>query len=236
MIKFRVFGERAIELVWPQKVSQSVLTEIRIMSEQVRELYGPLVEDLIPTYANLLIVFSKLQPWHEEIENLRELYLNLYTTSNRLVHRWYIPVCYEKVYGLDIDEFCKAKHITTDVLIGLHSKRDYPIHFYGFLPGFFYLGGLDGQLHYPRKRTPRLNISEGSVAIGGTQTGVYPQDSPGGWHVIGATPVKLFDPSHSPPVFAEAGDMIHFEPVGKKEFDRIKKVGEDYTLRKEVVQ
>ena len=236
MVKFRVFGERAIELVWPQKISQNTLTEIKIMVQQIRDLYGPLVEDLIPTYANLLIVFRQSRPLLEEIEKLREQYLSLATACNSLIHRWYIPVCYDQVFGLDLEAFCKAKHISTDALICLHSKKDYPIHFYGFLPGFFYLGGLDSQLHHPRKRRPRLTISEGSVAIGGAQTGVYPQNSPGGWHVIGATPVKLFKANHSPPVFAEVGDLIRFEPVNKKEFDRIKKVGEDYILRKEVVQ
>ena len=235
IIKFRIFGERAIELEWPQELSRITLNDIKLTSQLIKVTYGSLIEDLIPTYTNLLVIYKQPRPLLQEIKNLRDLYHNSELKAQVISNRWYIPVCYDNLYGLDLEALCQVKKISIGKLIGLHANKDYPIHFYGFLPGFFYLSGLDNQLHYPRKKTPRTKVVAGSVAIGGAQTGVYPQDSPGGWNIIGATPIQLFNSKNLSPVFAKVGDLIHFVPIDRREFERIKDQGDAYILRKEVI-
>ena len=108
----------------------------------------------------------------------------------------------------------------------IHSSRDYLIYMLGFLPGFCYLGGLDERIHTPRLANPRVKISAGSVGIGGSQTGIYPLDSPGGWQLMGMTPVKTYDPERKNPILLEAGDYIRFIPVDEGEYKRIKELVE----------
>lgn len=132
---------------------------------------------------------------------------------------WEIPVCYDESLGSDLVSFCDEKELSSDQLISFHTEPTYRIHFFGFLPGFFYLNGLPEILHSPRKAIPSLSVPTGSVAIGGAQTGIYPCQSPGGWHCIGRTPITLFDPKSSSPVWAKPGDQIKFKPISLKEFE-----------------
>lgn len=134
---------------------------------------------------------------------------------------WEIPVCYSPEYGYDLGALAVSHRITVNELITLHSSVTYRLHFFGFLPGFPYLNGLPEQLHTPRKSVPDRTVDAGSVAIGGRQTGIYPQESPGGWHVIGRSPVKLFDVTKSPPVIASPGDRLKFEPIDVDEMEKM---------------
>jgi inhibitor of KinA len=134
---------------------------------------------------------------------------------------WQIPVCYGSDYGKDLGNIALARRLTVNQLIQLHSSVTYRIHFYGFLPGFLYLSGLDPKLHIPRKAVPERSVPEGSVAIGGGQTGIYPRESPAGWHVIGRTPIKFFDVEKDPPVWALPGDRLVFLPIAASEMEKL---------------
>jgi KipI family sensor histidine kinase inhibitor len=136
---------------------------------------------------------------------------------------WEIPVCYNQELGKDLNALSKSKSISFEEVINLHTIPIYRIHFFGFLPGFMYLNGLDPALHFPRKSVPDRKIEPGSVAIGGAQTGIYPNESPGGWHVIGKTPTILFDQNENPPVFAKPGEQIKFLSISLEEFYSISK-------------
>ena len=135
---------------------------------------------------------------------------------------WKIPVCYDAVFGIDLEAISKEKNLSKEEIIKRHSQAIYTVYFIGFLPGFLYLGGLDESLHVPRKSTPRLQIEKGAVAIGGNQTGVYPTESPGGWNIIGNSPIEFFNPKLETPCFAKAGDKISFKPITIQEFKTIK--------------
>src|SRR5690606_22673794 len=150
---------------------------------------------------------------------------------------WKIPVSYDAVFGIDLEAICLEKRISKNELIKRHSQAIYTVYFIGFLPGFLYLGGLDEVLHIARKSTPRLKIEKGAVAIGGHQTGVYPTESPGGWNIIGNSPIEFFNPKSNPPCFAEAGDKISFYPISLKEYRDIKTLSEAgvYQLESEVM-
>ena len=131
---------------------------------------------------------------------------------------WEIPVCYEPELAPDLLELAERKQLTLSQLIEIHASPSYRIHFFGFLPGFFYLNGLPEILHMPRKSIPNLTVPKGSVAIGGSQTGIYPGESPGGWHIIGRTPVSLFNPKNNPPVWAKPGERIKFVPINSSQY------------------
>ncbi len=131
---------------------------------------------------------------------------------------WEIPVCYDPKFETDLTSLALQKNLRPVELIQLHCKPLYRIHFFGFLPGFFYLNGLDPILQTPRKSIPAARVPKGSVAIGGSQTGIYPKESPGGWHLLGQTPLALFNSELEPPVWGNTGDRIKFVPIDQAQF------------------
>ena len=133
-----------------------------------------------------------------------------------------IPVCYETEFGLDLEHVAKQAGIHCKEVVDLHCGADYRVHCVGFTPGFPFLGGLPRKLATPRKDVPRKEIPAGSVGIGGAQTGIYPIKSPGGWNVIGRTPLQLFDPQKNPPALLHAGDRVRFRSITREEFEGMK--------------
>jgi len=131
-----------------------------------------------------------------------------------------IPVCYDREFALDLDEVALRAGIDPKEVVDLHSGADYRVHCIGFTGGFPFLAGLPQKIATPRRETPRKEIPVGSVGIGGKQTGIYPIKSPGGWNIIGRTPLRLFDPQKNPPVVLRAGDRIRFRPITRDEFER----------------
>jgi len=142
-----------------------------------------------------------------------------------------IPVCYGGEMGPDIETVAFHTGLSEDEVVRRHSSREYYCYMVGFTPGFPYLGGMDESLETPRLKTPRKCIPAGSVGIAGKQTGVYPIESPGGWQLIGRTPLKLFDPSREEPTLIRAGDFVRFVPIDLAEFQRISKEVMEGTYR-----
>lgn len=130
-----------------------------------------------------------------------------------------IPVCYDPEFGFDLEEVAQRAGIDSKQVVDLHRGAEYRVHCLGFTGGFTFLGGLPKKLATPRRDVPRKEIPAGSVAIGGKQTGIYPIKSPGGWNVIGRTPLKLFDPKNNPPTLLRAGDRVRFRAISRDEFE-----------------
>ena len=130
-----------------------------------------------------------------------------------------IPVCYDPEFALDLDTVVQHAQMSPKEVVDLHSAADYHVSCLGFTPGFPYLAGLPEKLTTPRRATPRKEIPAGSVAIGGTQSGIYPLRSPGGWNVIGRTPLRLFEPQKNPPTLLRAGDRLRFRAISRQEFE-----------------
>ncbi len=180
----------------------------------------PFVRNLHPAYASVLVCFDPDAISHAGIAALIRARLEcldaLELPPPRLVE---IPVCYAPEFGPDL-EFVAASHgVTTADVIRAHSTPEYRVYFLGFAPGFPYLHGLPPELATPRRASPRLRVAEGSVAIGGAVTGIYPVASPGGWNLIGRTPVRLFTPDTNPPVRLEIGDRVRFQAITRDAFD-----------------
>jgi inhibitor of KinA len=133
-----------------------------------------------------------------------------------------IPVCYDSEFALDIDDVARRANISRDEVIHLHSTTEYRVACIGFVPGFPFLTGLAKKLATPRRVTPRKEIPPGSVGIGGAQTGIYPLRSPGGWNLIGRTPLRLFDPEENPPALFRVGERVRFRKITAKEFESFK--------------
>jgi len=141
------------------------------------------------------------------------------TKSNaRLVE---IPVCYDPEFALDLNDVASQANLTPTKVVDLHSRAEYRVSCIGFVPGFPFLAGLPKELATPRRATPRKEIPAGSVGIGGAQTGIYPLRSPGGWNLIGRTPLHLFDPEKTPPAFLCAGDRVRFRAITREEFEAL---------------
>ena len=174
----------------------------------------PAVTETIPAYCTVLVHYDPLTTTYNQIKNLIEEKISLLDEStHRPSRRLEIPVLYGNASGLDFEPVATTLALSPSELIRLHSEREYTVYMMGFTPGFPYLGILNKKLTLPRMSTPRTRVPAGSVAIAGSQTGIYPVDSPGGWHIIGHTPLKLFDPLSEKPFLFAPGDVVKFVPM-----------------------
>lgn len=215
-------GEAALVLRFGNSIDEAVNRRVLDAWRALRDAAVPGVIESIPAYATLTVCFD---PMHHDAAGLAARLRSLLRGNDSLDtvegRRVELPVCYEGEYAPDIDELARYAGLSIADVVRLHSETEYRVFFLGFAPGFPYLGGLDPALAMPRCDTPRLAVPAGSVAIGGAQTGVYPQRSPGGWRLIGRTPVRLFDPSREPACLLSPGDRLCFVPVTVAEFVRL---------------
>lgn len=204
------------EVKWNEEVSDHLLQKQIALEKLLKTQFKENIEEIRIGFKTLgicwksIVHFKEIQDCLNQIDRLNEFPL----LSKKI---WQIPVCYEFECARDLATLAKSKNLSPEELIRKHSSKPYRMHFYGFLPGFMYLQGLPKKLHSPRKSLPDKDVPAGSVAIGGSQTGIYPRNSPGGWHLIGQTPINLFDPNSMPPVWAEPGDRIQFFSISKEE-------------------
>ncbi|RCS26397.1 allophanate hydrolase subunit 1 [Polaribacter sp. WD7] len=218
-ITYKPFGNKAILIEWSAVINTAILYDIldfklKIEHQKEIEFY-----DLVVGYNSLTIKlkrpFNDFKVIVKYLEFINTSTVNIVKKDNFL---WEIPVCYDPTFGIDLEDIALRKKTTIDNIITLHIKKTYTVFFIGFLPGFLYLGGLDECLFVNRKPTPRLNVDKGAVAIGGKQTGIYPINSPGGWNIIGKTPISFFNAKADKPCFVSAGDQIKFKPISIDEF------------------
>ena len=176
----------------------------------------------MPTYRSILLQYDPLRWTFSDITaRLRQLSIEESGNESDTVTLIEIPTLYGGEYGPDIDFVSEHTKLPKEEVIKRHTSVDYLVYMLGFIPGFTYLGGMDESLATPRLKTPRLQIQPGSVGIAGTQTGIYPSLSPGGWQIIGRTPLKLYDADKNPPVFIQAGDYIRYRSVTPEEYAAI---------------
>jgi KipI family sensor histidine kinase inhibitor len=146
----------------------------------------------------------------------------------RAARRWRIPVCYEDDYAPDLPEVARLTGLSPQEVVRLHSSAHYHVYMLGFLPGFAYLGDLPAALALPRRADPRVRVPAGSISIATSLTAIYPYESPGGWHLIGATPIRFFEARRMPPALLAAGDQVLFEPIDAAAFAALRHmVGSD---------
>ena len=236
-VAYKRFGERAILVEWPPVIDGNILKDIIRFKTIIEQNNIKSIIELKIAYNSLLITYNSLcRNFKIEVKILKNCYLSSDSEPDTVSKLWKIPVCYDAVFGIDLDVISKEKKLSKEALIECHSQAIYTVYFIGFLPGFLYLGGLDESLFMPRKATPRLQIEKGAVAIGGNQTGVYPMASPGGWNIIGNSPIDFFNPKLEVPCFANPLDKIEFVPISISKHKDIKILVEAgvYLLESEV--
>ncbi len=215
-------GDSAVNLVISSEISCQTSADVARLAAAVRAQRIPGITDIVPTYCSVMVCYDPLTLTFDELEQnllcLAQSEGAAYESTSKLVE---IPVAYGGVFGPDLNDVAAQAGISPDEVIRIHSSVDYPVAMLGFLPGFPYLSGLDARIHTPRLDTPRTAIPRGSVGIGGQQTGIYPLESPGGWRLIGRTPLLLFDAAGTREIPYAAGDIIRFVPISEAEFYRI---------------
>ena len=224
-IKLLTAGDSSILLQFGNTIDPAINRKIAATVQLMREQHINGVTDVIPAFCSLLINYDPRVISYEQIKRRMEALVKIDVTAGDTRKRVFeIPVCYGGEYGPDIQNIADHAGMSVEEVIQIHTSRDYLIYMLGFLPGFTYLGGLDERIHTPRLANPRIRIPAGSVGIGGSQTGIYPMDSPGGWQLMGMTPVKTYDPDREAPILVEAGDYIRFVAIDEDEFHRIKEL------------
>lgn len=213
-------SDSSLLVVFGNAISPALHERVIALFRAFQSWHDPRIRNLHPGYASLLIDFDPLRLTHGELTSVvQQLELagdSLVDTRANVVT---IPVCYDIEFGADLLDVAQHTGLSLDEVVRQHSSPTYLVHFLGFSPGFVYLGGLPEVLHVPRLSTPRPSIVAGSVGIAGSQTGIYPVDSPGGWRLIGRTPVRMFDPEATPPTRLQPGDRIKFSPIDRTTFE-----------------
>lgn len=226
-IRILTAGDSALLIEFGKEIDPETNRKITALVQLMREQHIEGIVDVIPAFCSLLINYDPRVLSYEELKERMEHLLKMETKTEATRKRIFeIPVCYGGGYGPDIENIAEHAGLSVEEVIKIHSSKDYLIYMLGFLPGFTYLGGLDERIYTPRLASPRLKIRAGSVGIGGSQTGIYPLDSPGGWQLMGLTPVRTYDPERQTPILVEAGDYIRFIPIDEEEFLRIQKLVE----------
>jgi inhibitor of KinA len=203
-------------------ISPEINLKVRTMAMAIAEQKPAGIVEVIPTYRSLLIVYDPLATDLKNLEdNLQFMESRLHELEIPPPRTVEIPVSYGGDLGPDIEFVAQTHNLAVEDVIRIHTGALYQIYMIGFTPGFPFLGGLPEELHTPRLETPRPLVPAGSVGIANNQTGVYPIDSPGGWRLIGRTPLSLFNPSKDNPFLYRAGDMIKFVQISKEEYHRI---------------
>ncbi|MVT06748.1 5-oxoprolinase subunit PxpB [Chitinophaga tropicalis] len=217
-------GDSAIIIEWEQEISPVIHQRVLNTYHYLRSLQHIYILDLIPAYASLTVIYNAraARYAYDEVIRIVTDALNMSAAEVAVVSRQIeIPVCYDPSLGPDLLAMAEQKSLSVDKIVELHTQTTYTVYMLGFLPGFPYMGTVDDILATPRLKKPRVKIPAGSVGIAGAQTGIYPLDSPGGWNLIGKTPVRMFDAEKEIPCYCQPGDQVRFVPVSLEEFHEL---------------
>ena len=238
-ITYKPFGDSAVLIEWPPEMSEPILKDLLSFYEKIQQAHSKHIIEAIQSINSLTIIYDTDLT---QFEKLKQWLTNIYKAKSNQKHSlthyvWKIPVSYDSRFGLDLLEIALKNNLSVQKIINLHTTTAYSVYSIGFLPGFLYLGGLDKRLHIDRKSEPRLKVQKGAIGIGGSQTGIYPAVSPGGWQLIGSTPVSFFDKNRRVPCFAKPGDKIQFISITLQEYEQIQiqVAAGTYSLEKEVL-
>ncbi len=214
-------GDCALVAEFGKEIDEHTNALVHALDRAVRDkgIFG--VRECVPTFRSLTVLFDPMLISGDRLEKkLLRLCKTLSAETQTQKTVVEVPVLYN---GEDLQDVADYAKLSVEEVVRLHAGRDYRIYMLGFLPGFVYLGGMDERIFCPRLTTPRTKIHAGAVGIGGEQTGIYPLPSPGGWRLIGTTPVRPYDASRTPPVLFSAGEYIRFVPIDEPAFDEIQK-------------
>jgi len=212
-------GDAAWLVEWPDRIDSVISAQAVSFANRVKEL-APSIRDAVVGYCSVTIYFDPLHVDGRNLEaQLRSLCADLPDEGQIDGREIDVDVCYGGDYGPDLAEVAARVGMSEEDVIALHTGRNYRVYVVGFIPGFPYMASVDEKLALPRRATPRLRVPAGSVAIAAGQTGIYPRETPGGWHLIGRTHVKPYDRSRTNPFLFKPGDRVRFHPIDRRQFE-----------------
>jgi inhibitor of KinA len=218
-LRFQPASDQSLLIYFGDAITAEAGERVRKLLRRLEAQPLPAVRNLQPAYASLLIKFDALQTSHAELESALQSYIDgleaVHLPESRLIE---IPVCYGDEFGPDLAELAALHNLTPQQAIDSHASATYSVCFLGFVPGFAYLAGLPAALAIPRLPTPRRQVPAGSVGIAGHQTGVYPCSTPGGWRLIGRTPLQMFRPDRPQMSLLAIGDRVRFLSISRDRF------------------
>ncbi|MTI70454.1 MAG: 5-oxoprolinase subunit PxpB [Firmicutes bacterium] len=238
-LRYLPSGDSSLIIEVGNEISENINKKIRDLVYCINKAKIKGIVELIPTYSTILISYDPIKiSFNGLVEKLKEVEKNMKEIKLPEALVIHIPTLYGGEYGKDIQYVSKHNNITAKEVIKIHSEAKYLVYMLGFTPGFPYLGGMSEKISTPRLKTPREKIPAGSVGIAGSQTGIYPIDSPGGWRLIGRTPIKLFNLDREKEVLLKAGDYLKFYPIDEEEYKEIEKKvkSNEYQIKKTVLE
>ena len=215
-MKIKPLGDSALLISFGESIDEEINEKVHALARAIEKAGFEWLVEVVPAYSSLAVIYDSALVDFESVKRAIE---GIEIVSERFEGKLVeVPVVYGGEYGPDLEFVAKYNGLSVDDVIEIHSRPIYRVYFLGFLPGFAYLGGMDERIATPRLEKPRLKVPAGSVGIAGKQTGIYPLESPGGWRLIGRTPLRLFDPSKEPPTLLQPGDRVKFVPIDESEF------------------
>ncbi|WP_339254794.1 5-oxoprolinase subunit PxpB [Sporosarcina sp. FSL W8-0480] len=217
-------GDQAVMIEVDTVISRSSQQKVKSIIARLNEASPPWMIETIPAFTTVTVIYDlrefngKGSPFEQVCRWIQELLQDALKTDDPEQRIVRIPVLYGGAHGPDLNFVAEHNGLTPDEVIAIHTSGDYTVHMIGFAPGFPFIGGMSKKISAPRRSTPRLKIPARSVGIAGLQTGVYPVETPGGWQLIGRTPLELFLPNEDPPSLLTSGDKIQFYEITNEEY------------------
>ena len=232
VVQFLKQGDTALVVQFGEVIDRALSDRVLQLGRRIRAMGITGITDLVPTFRSLLVNYDPLVVGGDELRGKLEGLLESKDTEAQEARQWTIPVCYEGEYAPDVDDVAQASGLSARQVVQQHVDTLFHVYMLGFVPGYPYMGDLPPQLVLPRRSNPRTRVPPGSVAIASTMTAIYPLESPGGWHLIGSTPIRLFNVGSENPALLSPGDKVRFKPVGADEYSDIRKAVEanDYEM------
>jgi KipI family sensor histidine kinase inhibitor len=237
MMRFLSAGDRALVVEFGETIDRGLSGAVLRLAAGIAAAGIPGIVETVPTFRSLMVHYDPLVTTRAELEPIIARLLDRAPEPRRNARLWRIPVCAEEGFAPDLAEVARLAGLSPEDVVARHSAVRYHVYMLGFLPGFPYLGDLPAELALPRRADPRLRVPAGSIAIATTLAAIYPYESPGGWHLIGTTPLRLFDLARPRPALLAAGDMVEFEPIDAARFAAIRRLVErgDYIAESEPI-